>query len=171
MAVIDMHAAHPHALADTWFAAELDRALKYLTPQERVDAEAWCSHYVYVQALARRSRCMNTTEALREFVPQSRTINITLLADDWRYTALEPLYSRTGQDVEHAAKLYGNLVCRVGVRRPETWCSWKQQWFGLNYPESRSYVARARFFACILTRRKSHPIGHTGSVATAVRPT
>ena len=82
MAVIDMHAAHPHALADTWFAAELDRALKYLTQQERADAAAWCSHYVYDQALARRSRCMNTTEALREFVPQSRTANVTLLADD-----------------------------------------------------------------------------------------
>ena len=38
-------------------------------------------------------------------------------------TPLQPLYDNTGWDEVHAARLYGNLVCRIAIGRPETfWC-------------------------------------------------
>jgi hypothetical protein len=52
------------------------------------------------------------TQALRCFIPTH---------PDWTGSALAPLYDKTGQNEEHAARLYGNVVCRVGVSRPERW--------------------------------------------------
>jgi hypothetical protein len=55
---------------------------------------------------------MNVTEALRRLIPNH---------PDWTGCPLAPLYDKTGQDEERAARLYGKLVCRVGVNRSERW--------------------------------------------------
>ena len=58
----------------------------------------------------------------------------------WTNTPLQPLYWKAaGEDSEYAALLYGNLVCRVGVQRPELWWSFKQKHRREDH-HSRSYV-------------------------------
>lgn len=87
--------------------------MRQLTSQESQDAIAWVNTNVFDAAKAPGAGGpMNVTQALRCFIPTH---------PDWTGSALAPLYDKTGQNEEHAARLYGNLVCRVGVSRPERW--------------------------------------------------
>lgn len=117
-------------LAHCWFPQALNIARQQLSPAEWSDAVAWIERHIFDEALSRPNGRMNVTHAVREFIPTH---------PDWTGSPLQPLYDRTGQDPEHAARIYGNLVCEVGIQRPETW------WC---FPEpvaedrmSRSYVA------------------------------
>jgi hypothetical protein len=112
MSVIDV-AGNFNQLQDCWFPKVLDLALRHLTPQEVQDVIDWINMNVFDAAKAPgANNRMNVTNALRSFIQTH---------PDWTGTALEPLYAKTGQDEEHAARLYGNLVCRVGIGRRETW--------------------------------------------------
>ncbi|HUH83331.1 MAG TPA: hypothetical protein VLX85_01905 [Stellaceae bacterium] len=105
-------------MTDCWFPKALDYALKnQLSPAEVAALTAWINKNVFDAALADPKKRMNVTEAIRRFLPNP---------PDFSGTPLAPLYDKTGQDEEHAAKLYGNMVCRVGVKRPEIWWCFPQ---------------------------------------------
>lgn len=132
MAVIDCAKNDFPELQDCWFHEDLDNYLRLLTHDEVRDAIAWINQHVFDAALAEPGQRMNVTEAIRRVMPYS----------DWTGTPLMPLYERTGQDYDQAALLYGNLVCRVGIRRPETWCSFSQP--VADDRHSRTYVLHER---------------------------
>jgi hypothetical protein len=117
MTVIDAERLDFPKMTDCWFPAELDAALKSLTPNELQAAIDWVQYNIFEAAKATPTRSMNVTKAIRTFIPES---------PDWTGTPLQPLYDKTGKDDDRARKLYGNLVCRVGISRPETWWRWKQ---------------------------------------------
>ena len=117
MAVIDAGRSDLRPLKDCWFPIELDAGLKQLTQQERQDAIAWINANVFDAAKASATGRMNVTTAIRASMPDPPS---------WEGSPLQPLYDKTGQNEERAAKLYGNLVCRVGVSRPETWWSFPE---------------------------------------------
>lgn len=112
MAVIDLAGAGPVLRHDCWFPAELNGWLAKLTSQERSDAESWINAHVFDAALTSKTHRMNVTVAVRTSMPNPPS---------WEGSALQPLYDRTGQDDDRARLFYGNLVCRIGVGRPETW--------------------------------------------------
>jgi hypothetical protein len=115
MAVLDT-AADFQQLRDCWFPHVLNLALAQLTPTEVQQANAWVNAHVFDAALAEPTLRMNVTEAIRRFIPNH---------PDWG-SPLQPLYDRTGQDDVHAARVYGNLVCRIGIGRPEHWWCFPQ---------------------------------------------
>jgi hypothetical protein len=115
-------------MADCWYPPYLNQGLAALSPAERAAAEAWINVHVFDAALARPDGKMNVTEALRA---------LPLGSKDWTGSPLEPLWDKTGQDEERAAKLLGNLVCRVGVARPEGWWTYPQK---VADHTSRTYV-------------------------------
>jgi hypothetical protein len=135
MAVIDA-AADFNQLQDCWFPRFLDLALRQLTPQEVQDAIAWINTHVFDAALVEPTHRMNVTEAIRRVMPDSR---------DWTGSALQPLYDKTGQDEIHVARIYGNLACRVGVNRPETWWCFPEPVAEDRF--SRTYVLQSRIAA------------------------
>jgi hypothetical protein len=116
MAVIDA-ATDFNQLQDCWFPQVLNIALPLLTPHEVQQAIEWINTNVFDAALAQSNGRMNVTETVRRFISNH---------PDWMGTALQPLYDKTDQDEVHAARLYGNLVCRVGISRPEQWWSFPQ---------------------------------------------
>jgi hypothetical protein len=85
---------------------------------------------------------------LREAIAKRLPFNVTWTSPgaDWTGTPLEPLYSKTGEDEEHAAKLYGLFACRVVLEwareHGERWWTFKQP-IGLCRHTSRSYVRQA----------------------------
>ena len=100
-------------LPDCWFPLVLNLAEQQVTPQELQDVTACIHEHVFNEALRRSDGRMNVTRALREFIPNH---------PDWTGSPLMPLYENTGMDEVHAARVYGNLVCRIGVRsRQEVW--------------------------------------------------
>jgi hypothetical protein len=135
MAVLDA-ATDFTQLQDCWFPQVLNLGLAQLTPQEVQQAIAWINAHVFDAALAEPTARMNVTEAVRRFIPNH---------PDWTGSPLQPLYDRTGQDDVHAARLYGNLVCRVGVSRPERWWSFPQPVAEDRF--SRTYVLESRVAA------------------------
>ncbi|MDQ6702829.1 MAG: hypothetical protein M3Z96_06835 [Pseudomonadota bacterium] len=132
MTVIDA-AADFHQLQDCWFPQFLNLALKQLTPQEEQQAKAWVDTHVFDAALADPKGRMNVTEAVRRFIPNH---------PDWTGTPLQPLYDKTGLGDVHAARLYGNLVCRVGISRPERWWCFPEPVAEDRF--SRTYVLQSR---------------------------
>lgn len=132
MAVIDA-AADFRQLQDCWFPQVLNPAWRLLIAQERRDAENWINANVFDAALALPTGRMNVTEALRRSIPNN---------PDWTGSALQPLYDRTGQDEVHAARLYGNLVCRIGIQRPERWWCFPEPVAEDRF--SRTYVLESR---------------------------
>ncbi len=132
MAVIDA-AADFALLQDCWFPQALNLAMQQLTQQEGRQAETWINSHIFDAARALPTGRMNVTEALRLSIPNN---------PDWAGTALQPLYDRTGQDEVHAARIYGNLVCRVGIARPERWWCFPQPVAEDRF--SRTYVLEAR---------------------------
>jgi hypothetical protein len=103
-------------MSDCWYPIFLDQNLALLRSGEEQAARDWINKYVFDETLRRRNRSVNVTEALRDSIPNH---------PNWSGTPMEPLWERTGQDEQHAAFVYGNLVCRVGVQRPETWWVYK----------------------------------------------
>lgn len=132
MAVIDA-AADFALLQDCWFPQVLDLALRQLSSQEQAQAAQWINSYIFDAAMAEPTGRMNVTEAVRRFIPSH---------PDWSGSPLAPLFDNTGQDEIHAARIYGNLVCRVGVSRPERWWSFPQPVAEDRF--SRSYVLESR---------------------------
>jgi hypothetical protein len=133
MTVKDAATADFRRLSDCWFPDYLNRGLAPLTPQEQQGVEAWINANIFDAAFADPNRRMNVTDAVRRFIPTH---------PDWTGSALEPLYARTGQDEERAARLYGNLVCRIGISRPETWWSFPQPVADDQF--SRTYVLESQ---------------------------
>jgi hypothetical protein len=118
MPVIKLTATGSHqSMRDCWYRVFLNQNLALLQGTEQQDAEAWINRYVFDAALKRPSRAVNVTEAIRQNIPN---------APDWTYSPLQPLYDQTGCDPDRARRVYGNLVCRVGISRPETWWVFKQ---------------------------------------------
>lgn len=132
MSVIDA-AADFTQLQNCWFPDVVNRALSQLTPQELQQAEDWIEKYVFDAALAQPNGRMNVTDAIRRFIPY---------APSWVGSPLQPLYDRTGQDDVYAARLYGNLVCHVGIRRRETWWCFPEPVAEDRF--SRTYVLESR---------------------------
>ncbi len=57
---------------------------------------------------------------------------------DWRNTALQPLYEIAAvHDAKDAAKLLGNLFCRIGIKRSDLWDCFQQN---VGDHTSRTYV-------------------------------
>ena len=104
-------------MTDCWYPAFLDDCLRFLNPFEISHAENWINTYVFDAALRDPHRKMNVTIACRLSIPRH---------PDWTDSPLQPLYARTGQDEERASWCYGNLTCRIGIRRLETWWVFKQ---------------------------------------------
>lgn len=133
MAVIDA-ANDFRKLQDCWFPQFLEFALRQqLTPQEGYLAEAWINAHVFDAACADPKGRMNVTDALRRAIPNH---------PDFVGTPLMPLYDKTGQDQEHTARLYGNLVCRVGIKRPEVWWCFPEPVADDRF--SRTYILQSR---------------------------
>ena len=62
------------------------------------------------------------------------------VSSDWTNTPLQPLYEvAAGYDEADAAKLLGNMVCRIGVQRPELWYCFQQN---VGDHTSRTYMMR-----------------------------
>jgi hypothetical protein len=139
MTVIDA-AADFALLQDCWFPQVLNLALRQLTARETQQAIQWIDTYVFDAALAQRTGRMNVTEAVRRSIPNH---------PDWTDSPLQPLYDKTGQDEVHAARLYGNLVCRVGVSREERWWCFPEPVAEDRF--SRSYVLESRIAAQVNT--------------------
>lgn len=135
MSVIDA-AADFLQLQDCWFPQALNLAQQQLKPQEWQQITAWINTHVFDAALAQPTARMNVTEALRRSIQNN---------PDWTGSALQPLYDRTGQDDVHAARLYGNLVCRVGINRPERWWCFPEPVAEDRF--SRTYVLESRVAA------------------------
>jgi hypothetical protein len=135
MAVFDA-AADFNQLQDCWFPQFLDLALDQLTPQEVQSAIDWINVHIFDAALVEPTHRINVTEAVRRFIPNH---------PDWTGTPLQPLWQRTGRDEIHAARIYGNLVCRVGVGRSERWWSFPQPIAEDRF--SRTYVLEAHIAA------------------------
>lgn len=111
MSVIDVNANFA-CLTMCWFPKVVNCARLQLTAQEFQQVEDWIDKHVFDAAVAQHNGRMNVTVATRRFIPNS---------PDWTGSALQPLYDKTGEDPVYAARLYGNLVCHVGIRRKETW--------------------------------------------------
>jgi hypothetical protein len=105
------------AMSDCWYPPFLNQMLAMLRGTEEQDARDWINRHVFDAALARPNRTVNVTVAARQNIP---------MHPDWSNSPLQPLFNRTGQNEEHAKWIYGNLICRVGVARPETWVVFPQ---------------------------------------------
>jgi hypothetical protein len=103
------------SMPDCWFPVFLNQRLKMMGPGEEKAARDWITEFIFEDALRRRSRAVNVTQALRQHIPNHPY---------WSGTPMEPLWECT-RDEEQAAWVYGNLVCRVGVERPDTWWVYK----------------------------------------------
>jgi hypothetical protein len=135
MAVIEA-AGDFNGLQDCSFPKDLDLALRQLTPQEVPAALSWINTHIFDAALAEPTGRMNVTVAVRRFI---------LNAPDWTGSPLMPLYDKTGRDEVHAGRLYGNLVRRVGVNRPERWWCFPEPVAEDRF--SRTYVLESRVAA------------------------
>jgi len=124
------------SMPDCFYPDFLNIHLRLLQPGEEQAAAAWINTNVFDAALQRPCRGINVTEAVRQFIPNH---------PDWSDTPLEALYACVANSknaVEIASWIYGNLVCRIGVRqRRETWWVWKQT-VGPNPPSSSYILAR-----------------------------
>lgn len=138
MTVIDAGHVNFPMLSDCWFPAELNNGFQLLTVQERQAAIAWINANIFDAAKVSQTGRMNVTTAIRAFLP---------MPPDWTGSPLQPLYDRTGQDDERAAKLYGNLVCRVGVGRPEIWWCFPEPVAEDRF--SRTYVLSSKIAAVL----------------------
>jgi hypothetical protein len=134
MAVIDVERAGFASLKDCWFPDYLEAALKQLTSQQSQQAEDWIHAHVFDAALNEPDQRMNVTEAVRRFIPTH---------PDWTGSALQPFWENTGKDEKRAARIYGNLVCRIGVHRIETW--WCHSERVAEDRRSRTYVLESQF--------------------------
>jgi len=155
MAVIDA-AGDFNQLRDCWFPGVLDLALRQLTSQEVQNEIAWINTHIFDAALAEPTDRMNVTEAVRRFIPN---------APDWTGSPLMPLYDRTGQDEVRAGRLYGNLVCRVRVNRPERWWCFPEPVAEDRF--SRTYVLESRGGASPVKEQSSKQL--VTSVARSLR--
>jgi hypothetical protein len=133
MTVKDAATPNFRILQDCWFPNFLNGGLAQMTPQEQQQAEAWINANIFDAALVDPHRRMNVTDAVRRFIPTH---------PDWTGSVLQPLYAKTGQDEVRAARLYGNLVCRIGIGRPETWWSFPQPVSDDQF--SRTYVLESQ---------------------------
>lgn len=104
------------AMRDCWYPAFLNQNLALLRGTEQQDATDWINQYVFDDAMNRTNRVVNVTEAVRQHISSH---------PDWTGSPLQPLYARTGMHEERASWFYGNLVCRIGIHRPETWWVFK----------------------------------------------
>jgi hypothetical protein len=112
MSVLDTGGAF-RILTDCWFPPFLNGAMGAMSSKQIADTATWINRYVLDEAVA-QPKGMNVTAALRLFAPNH---------PHWTGTPLQPLYDNTWWDEVHAARLYGNLVCRIAIGRPETfWC-------------------------------------------------
>lgn len=56
-------------------------------------------------------------------INQINRVCVTLNCPEPWPAVLGPLWLASGQDVDRAAMFFGNLYCRVAIRRPEYWAS------------------------------------------------
>jgi hypothetical protein len=132
MPVIDV-AKNNQTMTDCWYPDFLNRGLAVIPLADQQRAEAWIHTNIFNAALATPTKRMNVTEAIRLVMPHPPS---------WRKSALEPLYDNTyiNQHEERASWLYGNYVCRIGVRqRLETWWVFKKT-VGADNRSSSTYV-------------------------------
>lgn len=125
MSVIDAHGSSLAPLATTYYEKWTNRRCQPLTPAE---LQAVYAHIgvIYDNALTRNPPRFNVTRS----VPS-----------DWQATPLQVLFERAcAYDHRDAALLLGNLVCRVGISRRETWWSFRDWSGGPHHPTSRTYL-------------------------------
>ncbi len=124
MPVFDCHGDLRGNMIDCWFPAYLNTRWAALSASDQQAITAYIDD-VFTRAAGTPPYRFNVTES----VPS-----------DWTGIALQPLYDvAAGQDFEDAAKLLGNVFCRVGVRRPELWYCFQQR---MGDHTSRTYMKR-----------------------------
>ena len=122
MSVRDLSGDLNKNMADCWFPNYLNPRWKALTQQEQADVTAYIED-VFDTAARNPPHRFNFTDS----VPS-----------DWRGSVLQPVYHKCAQyNPTEAAKVLGNVFCRVGVGRPELWLC-HQQLVGDH--TSRSYI-------------------------------
>lgn len=120
-------AAHLSWMRDPWYPNCLV-ALQSLSNIEHQNMVHWIHAHVFDIAVVRGE--MNVTQAIREFIGTD---------GEWPPTCdLFPLWNKTGQDWDYARQLYGNVVCQIGILRPEIFVRFKSP-VGRDRPESSSY--------------------------------
>jgi hypothetical protein len=114
------------SLSDCWFPDQLDAGLKRMKSEEVQAATDWVN---------------NLFDQARD---NNGIFNVTFVVpSDWGKIPLQALYEKgAGEDPDYSKLLYGNLVCRVGVQRPETW--WSYRYEHSEDHHSRSYVLQTR---------------------------
>ncbi len=124
MAVFDCHGDLQDNMADCWFPIYLDPRWAALSPAQQIGIESYIQD-IFHTAVRTPPHHFNVTNS----VPSN-----------WANTALQPLYeTAAAYDEEDAAKLLGNLFCRIGIQRSEPWFCFQQR---VGDHTSRIYMLR-----------------------------
>ena len=124
MPIFDCHGDLQGNMVDCWFPSFLNPRWALLSHAEQRGVTDYIDD-IFDAAAQTRPHRFNVTSS----VPS-----------DWTGMALHPLYEvAAGYDVDNAAKLLGNLFCRVGIQRPELWYCFQQR---VGDHTSRTYMLR-----------------------------
>jgi hypothetical protein len=124
MPVFDCHGDLQGNMTDCWFPAYLNRSWALLSPVQKQAITGYING-VFDDAARTPPHRFNVTNS----VPA-----------DWTGMALQPLYEVAARyDVDEAAKLLGNLFCRIGIQRAELWFCFQQR---VGDHTSRTYMLR-----------------------------
>ncbi|MDQ2804365.1 MAG: hypothetical protein M3Y41_17415 [Pseudomonadota bacterium] len=124
MPVFDCHGDLQGNMKDCWFPPYLNPRWAHLTTVQQQSID----------------RYINDVFDMAVHTPPHRFNVTSSVPSNWTGTALQALYEvAAGYDTDEAAKLLGNLFCRIGVRRDELWFCFQQR---VGDHTSRTYMLR-----------------------------